>query len=252
MFDWHEVLNEYGTEACWWLMVIVDGTTGKILQFAAPPDRVAGPTVPHITLEQAVSIAAQFTPNTSPEIPFDEVYLRLSEDKYGIQRLVWELCRNLQVDPTDPIPNEIVWLDAITGEVVRVKPKGVRSFGGGDGSAKLSPLRAPKYVVRPAVGQPLTPSVPPLLDKGSLWIRVELLRGLGARVQIDPKGVEIRAGERTLTGKALGAKLRDYGWWVPLRATARALGWRVDWVSAKREAVVHAPPAWAAGGPVPQ
>jgi hypothetical protein len=78
-----------------------------------------------------------------------------------------------------------------------------------------------------------------MIKNSTLWIRVELLRGFGARVQVDKKGAEVSWGDKTITGTEVGVKWRDYGWWVPLRRTASALGWQVEWRPGVREVVLR-------------
>ncbi|HEU4754134.1 MAG TPA: hypothetical protein VFU47_13575, partial [Armatimonadota bacterium] len=63
-------------------------------------------------------------------------------------------------------------------------------------------------------------------------------RGFGARVETDQSGARIAGRDRTMDAAEVGAEYRDYGWWVPLRRTAEALGWRAHWSPRAREAVV--------------
>jgi hypothetical protein len=238
-FSWQEVLNAQGVLGPYFVQVTVNGITGDVVNYYVPPERrIIGPTIPQLSYLRALQIARRYAFFDPDAVPFQEVTLQVSENAQGIQWLWWRFNQFPKPDE-DPTLRFTVLVDAIRGYVNFDKPL---SEIAGIKVPRIPPLpRTIGLRLPSAQGRLLQSPVPPVIQNNNLWIRVELLRGLGARVQIDPKGVEIRAGERTLSGKALGAKLRDYGWWVPLRATARALGWRVDWVSAKREAVVHAP-----------
>ncbi|NLH99958.1 MAG: hypothetical protein GX446_10775, partial [Chthonomonadales bacterium] len=81
---------------------------------------------------------------------------------------------------------------------------------------------------------------PPVLGREGLWLRAEHLRAVdGVEVDVTREGVTVHHSGRTIGGTDLGARWRDYGWWVPLRQVAKALGWRVDWNNAKKEAVIR-------------
>jgi hypothetical protein len=85
---------------------------------------------------------------------------------------------------------------------------------------------------------------PRILD-GKVWIRVEMLRGLGGLVDVDSTDVRVRANNRSLDRQALHAEKRDYGWWVPVAHVARSLGWKTAWVSAERTIIVETRPSIA-------
>jgi len=251
-FIWYPLLSAYGTLGPWAFDVTVDGVSGRVVTYAEPPDRpILAPVVPRISLAQAKAIAAPFARYHLALVPFNEVYLQVTEDQWGVQGLAWFLnqCPNPAEDPTLYYG---VLVDAMTGRIIGF------SVPIGSPLRKEPPTRAvpplPKRtVIRLRLGSPqgclVGSSVAPVIEKGTLWVRAELLRGFGARVQMEKKGMEIRAGDKTIAGKTIGAKFRDYGWWVPLRRAASALGWQVDWLPLSQEAVVHASVPQQGGSP---
>jgi len=44
---------------------------------------------------------------------------------------------------------------------------------------------------------------------------------------------------KVVPGASVGATFRNYGWWVPLRRTALALSWQVEWLPLTQEAIVQ-------------
>jgi hypothetical protein len=240
IFIWYRVLNAYGVLAPMGtdLEVRVDGITGQVFSYLAPMDiPIMAPLVPRIPLEQAKQIAAPFAALDLAQVPFNLAYLQISQDSFGVQRLEWHISQ--QPRPvTDPELHYDVWVDALTGEVTGL-PGGF--LGGAPGARRrtLPPLPQKKQIsLRSREGKLLHSYAAPVLKAGRLWIRAELLRGLGARVEADPKSVVIQVGNRRLAGKEVGARWQDYGWWVPLGKVAQKLGWQVSWHPRTQDAVV--------------
>lgn len=77
------------------------------------------------------------------------------------------------------------------------------------------------------------------MQNGQVWLRAELLRGLGAVVNSQPKTLRITLDKHELTNKSIGAKFHDFGWWVPLDKTMQAVDWRMTWNEKTREAIVE-------------
>ncbi|MBI3946861.1 MAG: hypothetical protein HY321_13135 [Armatimonadetes bacterium] len=210
-----------------------------MLTYTVPLNRITGPTVPQITLQQAMLAAAPFAAYDPAQVPFEESVLQLFESPTGFQWLGWWL-RQFP-DPTQPTLSFGVMVDAVTGEfLANENPLGVTPPSrpgriSAPGSAVVVAASTRRHVGRPR------------RDGDRFWIPVETLRPLGARVDLSPGPPQVRLGERVLSAKELGAEQRDYGWWtklsrpanapgwwVPVRRAAEALGWRVEWVAAKR------------------
>jgi hypothetical protein len=234
-FSWTRILNGYGVLAPHDLTVEVDGRDGRIVSFFLPPDRPLNcSVVPRVTAAQALQIASRYAPVDVAVLPFHDWQLQVVEDRYGIDRLVWFVCQRPDIERA-PSNSYIVLVDAHTGQFCgRMMPleQPSKPFR----PAPAAP--APAAAIMTAGGEKLQPSIAPEVKSGVLWVRVEALRGLGATVQAGDRGVEIRCGARRLSGVEAGAERRDSGWWVPLRRSAQALGWRVEWRQKSREAVV--------------
>lgn len=212
--------------------VFVDHQSGDVVGMQMPwRGRVLLPTRPSLSRGQAMRVAQVYLPRDPRFYRIRRMILRLAVDSYGVQRLTYECFQ-------DPDPQVYgVTIDAHTGEPLLIHVP--------MGRAK-DPLRnvsLPRScTVRQEPGGSLlgTDLAPPVLRRGELRIRAEHLRAVdGVGVDVDRTGVTVRAGDRVVNGKELGARYEDYGWWVPLRRAATVLGWRVEWNSAKKEAVVH-------------
>lgn len=234
-FYWTRVLNAYGALAPHRLEIHVDGVDGRVIQLSLPPDRPLNCSmVPRITAAQALQIASRYAPVDVAALPFHDWQLKVWEDRYGINRLVWLFHQRPQWE-RDPSYRYSVAVDAHAGQFLE------RQMPLSHPTTRFRPAPAPPApaaVIVKAGGEKLQPSIAPVVKAGVLWVRVEALRGLGATVQADVRGVEIRCGERRLSGATVGAERRELGWWVPLRRSAQALGWRVEWRHRTREAVV--------------
>jgi hypothetical protein len=234
-FHWTRILNAYGTLAPHGLEIHVDGVDGRVIQMSLPPDRPLNcSVVPRVTAAQALQIASRYAPVDVAVLPFHDWQLKVWEDHYGINRLVWLLHQRPQWE-RDPSYRYSVAVDAHSGQFLE------RQLPLSQPSKPLRPvpaLPAPAAVIVTGGGAKLQPSIAPVVQSGVLWVRVEALRGLGAVVQADGRGVEIVVGERRLCGSAAGAERRGLGWWVPLRRVSESLGWRVEWRHKTREAVV--------------
>ncbi len=103
-----------------------------------------------------------------------------------------------------------------------------------------------QFQVRPVGGTAVGGLGSTVCSGGRLWLRAELLRGLGARLLSEPGRLKVRAGSRCLDAAALGAQWRERGWWVPVRGAAQAFGWGLTWRARSREAVVNTSFGWAA------
>ena len=252
-FSWYPVLNaQWGTLGIYPVNVIVDGILGTVKEFDRPRDYVVtGPTAPNVTPAQAYRLAAQFADYDLTQVPFEAPFLQLQEDDFGVQTLHWEFQQH--PIPGDPHHHPArIFINATNGRP-NIWPgnMGQGSFGGsGFGSvkiaARLNPSRrellpAKRVKVRSLGGVDLVCAVPPVIERGHVWVRAELLRGLGLDVQATPATLLLRQGEQTLTGEQVGAKRREGGWWVGLLAVADKAGWRVTWLPADKEADVSLP-----------
>jgi hypothetical protein len=234
-FSWTRILNGYGVLAPHDLTVEVDGRDGRVVSFFRPPDRPLNcSVVPRVTAAQALQIASRYAPVDVAVLPFHDWQLQVSEDRYGMDRLLWWVCQCPDFERAQS-HSYIVLVDAHSGQFCgRMMPLS-------QPSKSLRPvpaLPAPAAVIVTGGGAKLQPSIAPVVQSGVLWVRVEALRGLGAVVQADGRGVEIVVGERRLCGSEAGAERRGLGWWVPLRRVSESLGWRVEWKPQTREAVV--------------
>jgi hypothetical protein len=240
-FSWTRILNDFGTLAPRDVWVEIDGVDGRVVTYFRPADRpINCPTVPRISAEQARQIAAQHAIVDVRSAPLRIWECKVWEDIYGIHTLRWTVIQN--TDPRDPLYGPRYTIDAMTGEY---QGKSV-PIGFSTGNRMKTPVvgtgKKPNFDLAPTIrissGRAVHPSVRPVVQSGVLWVRVEALRGLGASVQADCRGVEIVVGELRLCGSEAGAERRDYGWWVPLRRVSESLGWRVEWKPQTREAVV--------------
>jgi hypothetical protein len=241
---WMESFGSHGAVSSHDMWLKVDGVTGEVLLFVRPPDfTLMAPTQPQITLDQAKRIAAPFKLYDEADVPFNEVWLQVQKDPFGIQRLRWHIRQMPNLVPGTTEENFFrkpfgVEIDALTGEIVSFDVP----LSAGPGRVPTPPRRAVPIALRLA-SEPksfTSYAAPPQMMDGALWVRAELLRGLGARVEASPKQVEVRSGDRRVKGGEVGARWKDWGWWVPLRATAAKLGWRVEWMPAQRQAVLRA------------
>lgn len=260
-FNWTEVLNEHGTRAVYDLRVAVEKSTGKILSYQFPPDRVVGPLVPGITLEQAKTLAAEFAAYDPAVIPFEPCFPQLIEDENGIQTLWWVLHQVVPQEGARAL-DRVVSVEALAGNTI-IPPDFPFGFPTEEPSGK-EPWRAPlrkkrkalvsKLIQRAGPGEPqarvsiaegpdLAGTVMPVVRGNRVWLRAELLRPLGVRVYTTPKGLLLRAAGRRVRGSECGAEFREHGWWVPLKPVAQAFDWSLEWKPKERQAILRPPQA---------
>ncbi|MCC6731304.1 MAG: hypothetical protein IT208_18420, partial [Chthonomonadales bacterium] len=84
------------------------------------------------------------------------------------------------------------------------------------------------------------------IEGGRAWCRMAAFHVFGAEVRVEAGEARVRAGGREARGAQVGARRLAGGWWLPLRRTARALGWQVDWLPATKEALLTPPAERAA------
>ena len=241
VFSWYWILNAEGTLAPYDLRIEVDGTTGNVVMYKQPPDNISAPMVPQITLAQALQIAEPFAGYDLTEVPFNENVLRIAPDNLDVQVLVWELSQVPDSTPDNPWPAHMsVLVDAITGVVLQVsRPFGIQTFpANGDAHAPSSP---DPISIRTLRGEPVPCLAPPILHDGRLWVRAEMLRAFGAKVESSRQRLAFTVGVRHIGSDEVGAEWRN-GWWVPLRRSANSFGWQVHWLALSREAVITGNP----------
>lgn len=219
------------------LFVEVSDQAPEVITFWRPAQApITISTRPSIDRAMTLAIARRFAILNPALCPINHLTLRVQMDEYGSQRLVWECLQVLDVSIVTGALAYGVVFDAHTGEpLYPIAPMG----------GSKHPVRQISFPNRSSVraepgGRTMTTAlVPPVLDQMGLWLRAEHLRAAeGLHVDADRNHLSVRIGDRTISGEELGAKWRDYGWWVPLRRAAKALGWRVAWNNAKKEAVI--------------
>jgi hypothetical protein len=57
-------------------------------------------------------------------------------------------------------------------------------------------------------------------------------------VKIQPEHLIVRSGAIRADEKSLAAERRSDGWWVPLRKSCTALGWKTQWEAKSQQVVV--------------
>ena len=239
VFTWYEVLSKAGTLAPWPLEVVVSGYSGNVVTYTRPPDGpVLASVQPRVGRRQAAEIAQSSVASTTGVVAIEALWLQIAEDVLGVQRLAWHVHLRIH-SPGARVREPMLTVDALTGDVL------TWSAPFGSASRTVPPdhtAGGPTPHIRLASRHGSVGSlVRPVVAGSTLWARAEHLRAVeGVRVDVDRQGVAVRYGEIVLKGNDLGARWRDYGWWVPLRQAARVLGWRVDWNNAKKEAVIYA------------
>lgn len=245
-FAWNQVLSQVGTLAPYQVRVSVNGTSGKVTEYAIPPDRVTGPVDPLVPLVQATIVAAAFAPFDLQVVPFSEFRLCLYEDSVGVQTLTWELDQVPM--PEEPCLRYFSMVNAVTGEYLGcLAPMGLGPRTRKANRPKPAPPKGRVALVLPT-GTRIHDAV---VQHGRSWIRAEALCNAGATVDVKEDALRVRVGDRTLEAGQLGAERRDYGWWlqppratgalvwwVPVRRVADALGWRVEWRAGTRQVVL--------------
>jgi hypothetical protein len=237
-FIWTEVLNSFGTLACWSLELTVDRATGRVVSYAAPQDQFHGPLVPRITRDRAIQLASRVAAYDPKRLPFGEITLEATEDRYGVQGLIWSL-----VQFPDPHRLEYfssVLVSARTGEVAG-PPGPLSAISATPRRTTAASGQPGKPLIRPASGEPIR-SAPLEHRNGALWARAELLRGLGAIVAVTPEHLLVRTADSRGDEKTLAAERRSDGWWVPIRTACTALGWKARWDSKAQQVVVDSAP----------
>ncbi|NLH99962.1 MAG: hypothetical protein GX446_10795 [Chthonomonadales bacterium] len=217
------------------LIVDVDHQTGDVLgvelPYVAPIWVDTRPAIPPTQIAERARRHAMLNPN---QYPIARVDLRVLVDGWGAQRLVYE-CFQYPLQTENPMYGVV--FDAHTGEPLYP----IAPIGGGKYPARS--VRLPRHasvMLEPGRRALSTQLCPPVLGRDGLWLRAEHLRAVdGVEVDVTREGVTVHHSGRTIGGTDLGARWRDYGWWVPLRKVAKALGWRVDWNNAKKEAVIR-------------
>lgn len=241
---WTRVLNEHGTRAPYRLAVSVNGATGQVIHCSLPPDRITGPTVPTVSAQQAAQIAAGIAPLDPVQVPLGVPVLQMSEDPFGIQSLIWEFFQ--RPAPTEQRPEPAgyyILVNAIDGRAGVLWPLGASPPARSTEALRRQQAKRPPVRLRTSEGKEVRSNAPPQVTANRVWVRAELLRGLGAFVYPEAKRLRARSGDRLVEGPELQAELRKGHWWVPLRAAAVAFGWVVKWDSKSREAVVRLPVA---------
>lgn len=244
-FIWTPLIGNSGARAPWGLFVDVDKYSGSVNFFSRPYDQpVNCPTDPQISMAQAIQIATPFAFWNPAQVPFSEAQLQIGVDAVGINQLEWNVFQ--YEDGTHQGAHFQVDIDAMTGEVMgfsaplgqplvnRQNRVAMLRRRQAQESKKTVPLR-----LRSSDGPEVYSLCKPRLENGQVWVRAELLRGFRAWVTASPDHLVIRDQKRSVNETTAGAKWRDGGWWVPLRATAAELGWPVYWAAGKREVVVR-------------
>ncbi|MCC6727712.1 MAG: hypothetical protein IT208_00060 [Chthonomonadales bacterium] len=237
-FAWYPVLNAYGVLGPFDVRVEVDGVTGQVRRFLRPRERITGPTVPQVTMEQARQVAVLHCCYDPALVPFTEVRLELIEDKGSTQTLKWTFWQQPDL-PDDPWFRCAISVNAVTGEFWQHE----YPLGGGIGpKAPPNPNRYRRHGprVRSGPGAPRQVETPDYTDLriegGRAWCRMAAFHVFGAEARVEDGEVRVRARGHEVLGAQVGARRLAGGWWLPLRRTARALGWQVDWLPATKEA----------------
>ncbi|NLH99960.1 MAG: hypothetical protein GX446_10785 [Chthonomonadales bacterium] len=238
-FQWFEVLGDAGALAPWPLEVSVSGYTGRVTRYVRPPDRpMLAPVRPLVSRRHAEVAVLRFIGAAVAPPSFEETWLQVREDVLGVQRLAWFVRPAFGPERArQRMP--LFTVDAMSGDVLGWMGEfATASWTAPRLRAKSPP--SPGIRIGGEEGRGPGSFVSPALRGGSLWLRAEHLRAVdGVQVDVTRKGVTVHHSGRTIGGTDLGARWRDYGWWVPLRQVAKALGWRVDWIHDKKEAVLH-------------
>jgi len=239
VFGWDQVVDPLsGTLGPTDLRVEVDFETGDVTGFYRQwqgPIRVA--THPSLGFSDIQAVAPRFAILDPRLHPINCIQLRVAMDTFGVQRLVWECHQIVEDRGLDGVLAYTVVFDAHTGEPLYP----IAPFGGSKHPMRTVafPRRA-DVKIEPGGRAMATQLAPPVVNATGLWLRAEHLRAVeGVRVDVSGETVSVRLGDRVVSGTDLGARYRDYGWWVPLRQAARVLGWRVEWLNAKKEAAIY-------------
>jgi hypothetical protein len=245
-FLWSPVLNEtYGTLGPYNAIVKVDGLRGNVVAYHVPRTMTYNaPTEPRISLERARRIAARFATYDPAKLPLIHPTLRVGETPYGVYYLSWKFYQVFHPEDEATIIEGgfSAEVDAITGDG-RPSPGW---FGAPADPKYLNKHRAapPEYkgvVVQSADRKTLAARGCAEIVKDKVWIRAEVLRGIGAQVDVTQQSLNVAIDGRRLDEQALGAQYRDNGWWAPLREFQSAAAIRVDWVPEKKTAVIDRP-----------
>lgn len=98
----------------------VNATDGTIQRFDRMPDYpYNGPSVPQVSREQAIQIAAQFAPYDVSLVPFDEVSLQIEYNMYQIPYLTWRLHQKPPVFDSRFNSPGYMSVDAMTGRLAQ-------------------------------------------------------------------------------------------------------------------------------------
>ncbi len=242
-YRWSKILDPIsGAESDAGVVVEVSNRTGRVLSAFIHGYELTGPTAPQVTQAQAAQIAAQVTHVDPVQYPFLEVRLQMGEDAFGVQVPWWMFCQAVPLpDPEEGTEDVITSVNGLTGEAfcpyglgapMSKKPRKPDHRAARKGTPV--PIR-----LRMNAGKPFTSVLPPEMRQGRLWIRAELLKGLGAKVKRDEKTLEVRFDKDAPLGVAdLSARRKENGWWVPLRAVAARCGWKVRWDGRARLATI--------------
>lgn len=239
VFGWDPVLDSAsGALGPIDLRVEVDFQTGEVTGFYEPwPGPIVVTTRPSLPRSAIAAIARRFAILDPNLHPVNRIDLRVAMDRFGAQRLVWECHQVVEDRGADGVLCYTVVYDAHTGEPLYCSvPMAPSNYP----QRKIDLPRRVSIVVEPGGRALATALAPPVVDSSGLWVRAEHLRAVeGVRVEVGRQGVSVGCGKLVLSEKVLGARYRDYGWWVPLRHAAKLLGWRTEWLPAKQEAVVY-------------
>ncbi len=248
--QWKQILNRFGTLAPSHIYVRMDTSTGEILRYSGWHPVITGPTVPRISRDQALAIAARLARWDPREVPFDPVTLEMVTDEIGVQRLTWDIWQRLRNAEGRDLGGWSVVIDAITDEVSGT----AASLGGVPGR----PLRSNGNVRRrppPAVwlrGRPLDLALGMVLERGRAFVPVGVAQLFGWRLEEAPgrsatlvnledaRHVRVGPGSRSeLPARRVRGRL-----FVPVRALAKLAGVPVTWEKEHRR-VHFAKPASA-------
>jgi len=239
LWGWDEVVDaSSGALGPPELCVEVSDQAPEVIAFSRPPQApITVSTRPSIGRAEMLAIARRLAILDPARFPINRLTLRVQVDDYGAQRLVWECLQVLSVDLEAGVEMYGVVHDAHTGEPLYP----IAPFGGSKHRVRTVPFpRRASVKIAPGGRAMATQLAPPVVNATGLWLRAEHLRAVeGVRVDVSGETVSVRLGDRVVSGTDLGARYRDYGWWVPLRQAARVLGWRVEWLNAKKEAAIY-------------
>ncbi|MCC6730931.1 MAG: hypothetical protein IT208_16510, partial [Chthonomonadales bacterium] len=181
-FCWYPVLNAHGVLGPFDVRVEVDGVNGRVQGFLRPRERITGPTVPQVTMEQARQVAVLHCCYDPALVPFTEIRLEMQEGIDGTQLLSWTFVQQPNL-PDNPWNSCAVGVDAVTGE------SGYHAYPLGGGLGPKAPPNPNRYRrhgprVRSGPGAPRRVETPDYTDLriegGRAWCRMAAFHVFGA------------------------------------------------------------------------